>query len=102
MAAGNILRQHYQRPYFLPPSAESSKTDWIFMGSPGYGAHLHVSTEEVYACRKSLLYYMRVQFNYLLFKISNSSCFFLSLRVREVVKNSAKVITEFVSILKNP
>ena len=42
-ATGNILRQHYQRPYFLPRSAESSKTDWIFMGSPGYGAHMHVS-----------------------------------------------------------
>jgi len=23
--------------------AESSKTDWIFMGSPGFGARLHVS-----------------------------------------------------------
>ena len=43
VATGNILRQHYQRPYFLPRSAESSKTDWIFMGSPGYGAHMHVS-----------------------------------------------------------
>ncbi|KAK7114488.1 uncharacterized protein [Littorina saxatilis] len=41
-AAGNVLRQHYQRPYFLPRAAESSKTDWIFMGSPGYGAHMHV------------------------------------------------------------
>ncbi|XP_067651644.1 uncharacterized protein [Haliotis asinina] len=40
--AGNILRQHYNRPYFLPPVAESSKTDWVFMGSPGYGAHLHL------------------------------------------------------------
>ncbi|XP_064122537.1 uncharacterized protein LOC135226756 [Macrobrachium nipponense] len=41
-SAANILRRHYERPYFLPQSAESSKTDWIFMGSPGYGAHLHV------------------------------------------------------------
>jgi hypothetical protein len=30
-------------PYFLPELSESSKTDWIFMGSPGYGAQLHVS-----------------------------------------------------------
>ncbi|XP_074644943.1 bifunctional arginine demethylase and lysyl-hydroxylase JMJD6-like [Tubulanus polymorphus] len=36
------LRQHYDRPYFLPKLSESSKTDWIFMGSPGYGAHMHV------------------------------------------------------------
>ncbi len=41
--AANILRQHYERPYFLPAVSESSRTDWIFMGSPGYGAHLHVS-----------------------------------------------------------
>ena len=41
-SAANILRDHYERPYFLPADAESSKTDWIFMGSPGYGAHMHV------------------------------------------------------------
>ena len=41
---GATLRQHYQRPYFLPDTAESEKTDWLFMGSPGYGAPMHVST----------------------------------------------------------
>jgi len=41
-AVANILRSHYTRPYFLPGSAESSRTDWIFMGSPGYGANLHI------------------------------------------------------------
>ncbi|XP_066962042.1 bifunctional arginine demethylase and lysyl-hydroxylase JMJD6-like [Macrobrachium rosenbergii] len=41
-SAANILRGHYERPYFLPQSAESSKTDWIFIGTPGYGAHLHI------------------------------------------------------------
>lgn len=40
--AANTLRQHYQRPYFLSQDMESSKTDWIFMGTPGYGAHIHV------------------------------------------------------------
>ncbi|XP_020295415.1 uncharacterized protein LOC109860603 isoform X2 [Pseudomyrmex gracilis] len=39
---GAILREHYQRPYFLPPNSESEKTDWIFMGSHGYGAPMHV------------------------------------------------------------
>ncbi|XP_043466764.1 uncharacterized protein LOC122501402 [Leptopilina heterotoma] len=39
---GTILRRHYDRPYFLPENAESEKTDWIFMGSPGYGAPMHV------------------------------------------------------------
>ncbi|XP_052231804.1 uncharacterized protein LOC127845126 isoform X2 [Dreissena polymorpha] len=42
----NLLRQHYQRPYFLPRLSESSKTDWMFMGSPGYGAHLHIDNVE--------------------------------------------------------
>lgn len=41
-SAANELRKHYTRPYFLPELSESSKTDWIFMGSPGYGAHLHI------------------------------------------------------------
>ncbi|XP_034943563.1 uncharacterized protein [Chelonus insularis] len=39
---GAILRDHYDRPYFLPATAESEKTDWIFMGSPGYGAPMHI------------------------------------------------------------
>ncbi|XP_035718641.1 catenin delta-2-like isoform X5 [Vespa mandarinia] len=43
---GTVLRQHYQRPYFLPPTAESEKTDWIFMGSHGYGAPMHVDDVE--------------------------------------------------------
>src|SRR6218665_1605551 len=43
-SAANILRTYYTRPYFLPDVAESSKTDWIFMGSTGYGAHRHVSS----------------------------------------------------------
>ncbi|CAK9814733.1 hypothetical protein ANTPLA_LOCUS8320 [Anthophora plagiata] len=43
---GNVLRQHYRRPYFLPVNAESEKTDWIFMGSHGYGAPMHVDDVE--------------------------------------------------------
>ena len=56
-ATGNILRQHYQRPYFLPRSAESSKTDWIFMGSPGYGAHMHVSGHVLFIFKYYYYYY---------------------------------------------
>ena len=41
-SAANVLRTHYSKPYFLPRVAESSKTDWIFMGCPGYGAHMHI------------------------------------------------------------
>jgi len=40
---GAVLREHYQKPYFLPATAETKKTDWIFMGSRGYGAPMHVS-----------------------------------------------------------
>ncbi|XP_066583333.1 uncharacterized protein [Prorops nasuta] len=43
---GAVLRKHYQRPYFLPVTAESEKTDWIFMGSHGYGAPMHVDNVE--------------------------------------------------------
>ena len=46
-SAANILRTHYSLPYFLPDEAESSKTDWIFMGSPGFGARLHVSCDVI-------------------------------------------------------
>ncbi|XP_068699551.1 uncharacterized protein [Montipora foliosa] len=41
-SAANELRKHYNMPYFLPETSESSKTDWVFMGCPGYGAHLHI------------------------------------------------------------
>ena len=40
--AGNILRKHYHRPYFLPLQSEGTNIDWIFMGTPGYGAHMHI------------------------------------------------------------
>ncbi|KAJ7365077.1 hypothetical protein OS493_007723 [Desmophyllum pertusum] len=41
-SAANELRKHYKMPYFLPDTSESSKTDWLFMGCPGYGANLHI------------------------------------------------------------
>ncbi|CAG0924519.1 unnamed protein product, partial [Notodromas monacha] len=40
--ANEILRRYYQRPYFLPKTSESTKMDWIFMGTPGFGAHMHI------------------------------------------------------------
>ena len=36
------LRKYYTKPYFLPTTAESDMVDWIFMGGPGQGAHMHV------------------------------------------------------------
>lgn len=42
--AGQILSQHYERPYFLPESSENMALSWIFMGGPGHGAHMHVRT----------------------------------------------------------
>ncbi|KAJ2952153.1 hypothetical protein O0L34_g4433 [Tuta absoluta] len=38
------LRGYYTRPYFLPPTAESDMVDWVFMGGPGQGAHMHVDS----------------------------------------------------------
>uniref|UniRef100_A0A2A4IUH8 Cupin-like domain-containing protein n=1 Tax=Heliothis virescens TaxID=7102 RepID=A0A2A4IUH8_HELVI len=38
------LRSYYNRPYFLPKTAESDMVDWIFMGGPGQGAHMHVDS----------------------------------------------------------
>lgn len=40
--AGLMLRKHYDRPYFLPDESEMSRLDWIFMGTPGYGAGIHI------------------------------------------------------------
>lgn len=40
--AGRTLRKHYGRPYFLPAKSENIALSWIFMGGPGYGAHIHV------------------------------------------------------------
>jgi len=37
----SVLRELYQRPYFLPGNASDSHTDWMFMGSPGPGAEMH-------------------------------------------------------------
>lgn len=43
---GKILRQHYQRPYFLPADSETVAEDWIFMGGPGPGANIHLDYVE--------------------------------------------------------
>lgn len=40
--ASKVLRKHYKRPYFLPDDSEMSRLDWIFMGTPGYGAEIHI------------------------------------------------------------
>ena len=57
-SAANELRKHYRMPYFLPETSESSKTDWLFMGCPGYGAHLHVSTlTSIFLLERCILVY---------------------------------------------
>ncbi|XP_060537195.1 bifunctional arginine demethylase and lysyl-hydroxylase JMJD6-B [Cylas formicarius] len=40
--AGNILKGHYEKPYFLSNISENIALSWIFMGGPGRGAHMHV------------------------------------------------------------
>lgn len=39
------FRKHYTKPYFLPEISENKAIDWIFIGVPGMGAHLHVRME---------------------------------------------------------
>jgi len=36
------LRELFPRPDFLPENSESSAIDWIFIGSPGLGAAMHI------------------------------------------------------------
>ncbi|CAG7727362.1 unnamed protein product, partial [Allacma fusca] len=36
------LREIFPRPKFLPSDSESSAIDWIFVGSPGMGASMHI------------------------------------------------------------
>ena len=40
--AGKILRKYYERPNFLPTDSESGQRDWIFIGTPGFGAPMHL------------------------------------------------------------
>lgn len=40
--AGKILRNYYKKPYFFPKTSENIALSWIFMGGPGFGAHMHV------------------------------------------------------------
>ncbi|CAG9815721.1 unnamed protein product [Phaedon cochleariae] len=41
--AGKKLRKYYSKPYFLGNNSENIAMTWIFMGGPGYGAHMHIT-----------------------------------------------------------
>lgn len=41
--AGRTLRNFYKKPYFFPDTSENIALSWIFMGGPGFGAHMHVN-----------------------------------------------------------
>lgn len=41
---GAQLRKHISSPYFIPPGHSHMDLAWIFMGAPGPGASIHVST----------------------------------------------------------
>lgn len=45
---GDILMNFYAKPYFLSNTSESINLSWIFMGTPGRGAPLHVSKKWSY------------------------------------------------------
>ena len=46
---GKELRKHVRDPSFLPPAFSEQFIAWIFMGSPGPGASLHVSDNHHYS-----------------------------------------------------
>ena len=41
-----MLRTLYQRPGFISQDSNAPDRAWIFMGSPGYGAHKHLDNDE--------------------------------------------------------
>ena len=43
-AIGDILRSFYPTPFFLPEDSKQGSHDWIFMGTPGYGAPFHLDS----------------------------------------------------------
>ena len=40
--ASAILREFYEPPPFLPSLTSAGARDWIFIGTPGFGAPLHL------------------------------------------------------------
>ena len=40
--ASDILQKYYDIPSFLPKGSKSGKKEWIFMGTPGFGAPFHL------------------------------------------------------------
>ena len=58
----DILKQFYEMPSFLPKAWMLDRNEWIFMGTPGFGAHSHLDYMGVqkghmgwrkYVCRPS-------------------------------------------------
>ena len=45
--ASELLQKFYKTPSFLPKHLEAKRFEWIFMGTPGYGANFHIDKEEV-------------------------------------------------------
>ena len=39
--ASEILKQYYEMPPFLPDGSNLGTQQWIFMGTPGFGASFH-------------------------------------------------------------
>ena len=54
---GKELRRHVKDPPFLPPGFSEHFIAWIFMGSPGPGASMHVSvhTTDIIASERCAL-----------------------------------------------
>lgn len=42
----NRLKQHITLPDFLPALSDRKQTLWVFMGTPGHGAPMHVRAKK--------------------------------------------------------
>ena len=58
--AAEILKEYYSVPSFLPEDAESGRRDWIFIGTPGYGAPLHLDNVNYPSWQAQVIYFVLV------------------------------------------
>ena len=54
--AAEILKEYYATPSFFPEDAEFGRRDWIFIGTPGYGAPLHLDNVKYPSWQAQVIY----------------------------------------------
>lgn len=70
--AGAILREFYETPAFLPSSPRyntGGRKDWIFMGTPGFGAPMHLDNVKYPSWQAQVISFLHL--DWILNSISN-------------------------------